>query len=300
MSLFSALTASAQSLLAFQQSLDVVQNNINNASTPGFARQRQPLLAKLFQPEQGVAGGVETGARQSLRNDFAEVSVRRQTSALGRSDQLATTLSGLEAHFDATGETGIPKALSELFAAFSSLSINPNASTARQTVLDQAAQLAVSFNTAAQSLSIQHAESFREVGSIVDRVNQLVARIRDFNVQSRSTGGQDAGVEAQLYASLEELSELVDFTALRQTDGTITLLLGGQSGLLIGDRQYNLQADFSTGSARLLDPQGVDVTAQLNGGRLSGAIHAANVLIPGYLSELNQLAASLADTVNST
>ncbi len=59
--LLSSLVSSASALAAYDQVLQVSQNNVANASTPGFVRHRQTLLAMQFDPAGGLAGGVRAG-----------------------------------------------------------------------------------------------------------------------------------------------------------------------------------------------------------------------------------------------
>jgi flagellar hook-associated protein 1 FlgK len=46
--------------------------------------------------------------------------------------------------------------------------------------------------------------------------------------------------------------------------------------------------------------EGVDVTSELTGGRIGGLLQARDVLVPGYLGQLDQLANDLATAVNTT
>ena len=101
--LLASFASSADALRTYQLSLDVIENNVSNASTPGFARQRQSLQARSFAPEFGLVGGVSPGTRQSARSDFAEQAVRRQNSSLGHFDQLSNVLSQVEGIFSANG-----------------------------------------------------------------------------------------------------------------------------------------------------------------------------------------------------
>jgi len=302
MSLYAALGASAEALQNFERALTVVQNNVVNASTPGFAKQRQTFVAKEFYPEQGLVGGAALAQRENARNQFAERGVRRQTSLAGRFDEMVTTLAQIETVFDATGESGIPAALSELFDSFSALSVSPNDPTARRLVLDRAGQAVRAFQSTSQSLSAAEAEARKQVPALVDRINTLAGLIRTFNTRVRQNfeAAADAGLDAQLHSTLEQISEIVDVQVLHQPDGTVTVLLGGQTPLVIGEHQYTVQADSSNSAVRLLDFQGQDVTAQVTGGRLSGAFEVVNTLVPSYRSDLNVLAASLADNVNAT
>ena len=74
--------------------------------------------------------------------------------------------------------------------------------------------------------------------------------------------------------------------------------MGGQTALVIGDHQFKIQADFSTQQTAVLDSTSHDITRQVSGGRLRGAIQEKNDIIPGYLADLDKLAQNFADQVN--
>ncbi|HBY62961.1 MAG TPA: hypothetical protein DEH78_24320, partial [Solibacterales bacterium] len=56
-SLFGSLLGTAGAMRAYERVLAVSQNNVTNASTPGYAKQIQHTEAMAFQPEAGLAGG---------------------------------------------------------------------------------------------------------------------------------------------------------------------------------------------------------------------------------------------------
>src|SRR5438105_3253003 len=167
--LFTSLETSANSLDAFQRSLDVIQNNVANASTPGYARQSLSLEALPFQPNEGLGGGVAPGGIQSARDQYTEQSVRQQFSAFGTLEQKAQSLSDLELNFNVSSDSGIPGALNGLFQSFSSWSVTPDSGASRQAVVDSARQVAFSF----QQTSANVAKSFNGTGQQLQQtVNQ--------------------------------------------------------------------------------------------------------------------------------
>jgi flagellar hook-associated protein 1 FlgK len=114
------------------------------------------------------------------------------------------------------------------------------------------------------------------------------------------SGGVDAGVDAQLNSALEELSQYVNFTALEQTDGTITVYVGGQTPLVVGNQVYEIAGDFSTAQTAILSSTGADISTQITGGKLSALLDDKNNLLPSYMQDLDTLAQGLADQVNTT
>jgi flagellar hook-associated protein FlgK len=59
--LLASLRSTANALSVFERQLITSQNNVSNASTPGYARQSLTLQAKPFDPNGGIPGGVKAG-----------------------------------------------------------------------------------------------------------------------------------------------------------------------------------------------------------------------------------------------
>lgn len=289
-----ALHSSAIHLQSLGRALAAIQSNVGNASTPGYAR--QDLVTG--DSRSGVSGPVQ----QSSRNDYAEQAVHRQNALLGRYDEMSSILRLVEPSFGASGDADIPKAISNLFATFSGLTANPNDAGSRQLVLDRAAQLTRTFNSAAKTLQNVEAESRHQVSVGVDSINRLATFVRDFNVrqaQSADVAG-DPVVDARLYDTLEQISEFANVQTLRQSDGSLTLLLGGQTALVVGSNFYPIQADLGSSPVALIrDSNGADISAHVTSGRLSGALTAVNQQLPSYRNGLDQLAQGIADSVNA-
>jgi flagellar hook-associated protein 1 FlgK len=120
-------------------------------------------------------------------------------------------------------------------------------------------------------------------------------------VRQDGRAAQDPGLDSQIHQTLEDLSEYVDFGVLKSDkDGSLTVNLGGQNPITIGGEFRPIQLDTSSASVRVLDQTGNDITSQIQGGRLRGALDVRNNLIPSLQSQVNQLASSMADAINST
>ena len=119
MSLQSSLLNAAGALHAFSRVLDVTQNNVANASTPGYAKQTQTLSAVPFGPATGGMGGVRAGEIQSARSQFAEQAVRRESTYMGWSGQQVDSLTSAQSAFDISEDSGIAGALNQIYSSFS-------------------------------------------------------------------------------------------------------------------------------------------------------------------------------------
>ncbi len=300
-SLFTTLLTSAGAMRVFERSLSTIQHNVSNASTPGYAKQGLELIALPYQPGAGLPGGVAAGDLVSFRNEYAEQAVRRQAGLFGRLAQRSAGLEPIEPVFEIGENAGIPAAMSGLFQAFSTLAVAPNNSATRQVVIDRATNLAAGFNQAALGLAGASLDEQKQIGDVVGRINRLAQQIRDINQERRwnAAANQDAGIDARLHAALEDLAELADIVTLPQEDGTVTVLLGGQTPLVIGVHGFQISADFSTAKAAILDADGKDITSQVSEGRLAASLELKNSLIPEYTAGLDRLAQEFADRINS-
>ncbi|MGA3024970.1 MAG: flagellar hook-associated protein FlgK [Bryobacteraceae bacterium] len=313
--LLSSLNLASNAMDVIEQAVGVVQNNVTNASTPGYVLQTPTMVASPFDPQTGVTGGVQFGPVQSARNQFAEEAVRYQNSLLGTATQAASSLDSLQQNFDVSGTSGIPAALSNLYSAFSSWSATSTDSSAQQQVITAAQQVAQAFNDTASSVSQLAAATHQQLQSTVTQINQLSGEIQKINVQIRNGGSGDAGLDAQLNTDLESLSNLTSINVQYQSDGTVDVLMGGQTPLVMGATQNQLSVGFTTPAnaanpdappaAAITTADGQDVTGTVSQGTLAGLLTFSNTTLAGILGDaqnagsLNQLAQAFANQVNS-
>ena len=314
--LLASVVSSAGSLEAYGRVLEAVQNNVSNASTPGYAKQRVELYAIPFDPASGSTGGVRAGKLVSARNEFAEQAVRQQTSGMGYQQQLVDSLTAIQSNFDISGNQGIPRALNNLFQSFSAWGATPDNQAARQTVVARATDLALSFQHAVNTVSAQARDAEQQISQTVDQVNQLVGQIQGYNHLVMQGNQGDAGLSTRTHASLEELATLVDVTATFESDGTVNLTLNGETPLLLGDQQFKISSSVyqpqepppanASGPAivRIQRSDGSDITSKTTGAQLGALLHLRNQILPSFVGDayqagdLNVMAKQFADRVN--
>jgi flagellar hook-associated protein 1 FlgK len=302
--LLAILGTAGNALDAFQQALTVTQNNISNSSTPGYASQSVNLEAQPLDVASGLAGGVSAGGLINSRDQYAEEQVERQTQTLGQYSAQAQTTGTIQSLFDASGTSGISADLSSLFQSFSAWSTTPSDPTAQQTVIDNASTVASDIQGLASSLSQNAQQLDASIASTTDQINTIGAQIQAYNAQRLTETAPDPGEDASLYSALDNLSQLTSFSTVIQADGTVTVLLGGGSPLVIGTQRYALSATSSASGAQILDSQGNDITSQITSGQLGGMLDTRNRVLGSMMGDsqqtgtVNQFAAALADTVN--
>lgn len=300
-SLFTSLSNSTNALDAYSRALQVVQNNVTNSSTPDYATQTATFEALPFDLASGDPGGVVSGPDQDSRDIYAEQNVQDAQSSLGSSTQQAADLSAISNLYTVNGTSGIGPAIDELFSGFSALSVNPNDTTTRQAVLNDATTLTQSIQQVAGGLGSASQQIASNAQSQVSEINTLATTIAQINGDGirDPQGGTNAGLDAQLYSSLEQLAQYTNFTTVQQPDGTTTVLIGGQTPLVVGNQADAIQGNFSSPQATILDSTGRDITSEIAGGQLAGSLDDYNNKVPSYVTGLNTLAQGIADQVNA-
>ncbi len=306
-SLFATLQNAADTLNVFDNAIGVVQSNVSNSSTPGYAAQRVNLVST-------VLGGVAAGPIGDSRSNAAEQSVWNQNAPLGAATAQASNLAGIQSQFDVTGQSGIPSALSKLYSSFSSFSTSPSDTTVRNSVITAAQQVVQTVNQLASRLQASVQDVNQQLGASVSQIDQLTSKIVAINVQIRN-GASAAGLQTQLYSALQQLSNLTTISVHVELNGTATVLMNGQVPLVVGNTQMQLQVAYPSSatpaisggmpSAHIETASGQDVTGLATGGQLGGLLQVRNSTIPSLIGDenqqgsINQLAQGLADRVNS-
>lgn len=300
-SLMSIIQSAGTGLQAYTRALTVVQNNVSNVNTPGYARQTATFAADRFQPELGDAGGVIAGQVHSSRDENAESQVRLAQQQSGYAAQLSSAYGRIQQAFPVSSQATVPESMTAFFNIASQLSVTPNDATLRQTMLDQSQQVAQAFQGLSGSLGREQAQTDRSLSSTISDINSLAKQIQGLNIQQQRSGGgkTDANADAQMHAALENLSQLVNLSATQQPDGTMSVMVAGQQPLVDGSQLFSLTAQTAATSAQVLDANGSDITAELTSGQLGAVLQERNTVLPGLTTQVNTLAQTFADQVNA-
>lgn len=297
-----ALSIATEALGAQMAGLEVANNNIANANTPGYSRQIVSLSsAASVQNGTTVDEGVFYNGFTSVRDRVLNLAIDAATSKQGSLTAQSTLLTQLNSAFSGT-TTGISSSISALFSGLSALSTNPSDPSARQSVLENANQMVSDFHQGASALSDAASAANQQISSTVAEINSLTQQIATLNGQlaSSSPEGQNGGaLEDQRNALTTQLAQLVGISST-QTEGSPTLTTANGSPLVIGNTAYSLQVTTgSDGTAHVLDAQGNDITSSLSGGTLGGALTVRDSTVPALSDQLDSLASQFATAMNN-
>jgi flagellar hook-associated protein 1 len=305
----SAFSMMSQTLDSDQAALNVVANNVANASTLGYTeetpdwQQNQPITV------DGVSygtGATETGAT-SQRDRVLEERLDQQQQMASASGTRLTALNSMQALFTPSSGTGstagdIGSDITGFFDSFSSLEVNPTDNSLRQDVLSSAATLAGDISNAAASLNAQRSALDQEASGTASQINALTGAIAQLNQQIQSTSPDaDAGtLEDQRQEDIGQLSQLVGVNQVTTENNGLSITTTSGQLLVSEGTSYQLTTGAENGVTDFF-LGGTDVTWELaaGGGELGGYLTARDTDIPNALNSLDTLAYNISTAVNA-
>lgn len=301
-SLNASLATALSGLIADQGAVQTATNNVANVNTAGYSRQEPVLVASdpVVVDPLTFGTGVTLQSVESIRDPLIETQIQQQTQAQGQYSALSTALQQTQTNF--SGTTGdIGTAISSFFDSINQLSPNPSDVSLRQGVLTAAGNLASSFNSTANSLTLQQSSLDLGVQQDVGQINQLSQQIAQLNAQisTLQNVGENAGsfIDTRTQA-IDQLSALVDVSVI-PSDNSLTLTTANGIPLVTGQKSFQLQTQITPGGLHDVYAQGVDITSQITSGDLGGTLQARDQQIPAIQSQLNTLASGLGNAVNT-
>jgi len=293
-----------QALLAEQTALSVTSQNISNVNTPGYSRQ-----SVVFETAAaGIdGGGVQADQIQRMVNQFIDNQVTAEQSSLGQYTVEQNVLNQIQSVFSDLQGSGINQALSDFFASLQDLANNPTGFTERAAVLAKAQSLAQQFNSTSSQLQQLRKDLNGQIQTDLGTVNTLAQQIADLNhqiSQAETLGQSPNALLDQRGQLLNQLSNLVSINTFQDSQGQTTVMVAGQP-LVEGSTAHALQGtanpdngglvkiQFDTGGGTLTDLSGA-----ITGGQLKGLLDLRDTVVPGYLDQVDKLAANVVNGVN--
>ncbi len=299
MSLLASLSAAPRALEAQRVGLDVTGQNIANVNTPGYSRRVIDFAEVPPESTWSAGRGVDVVGVRATRDQLLERRLRQELPAERREAAIADALSVIEVALGKPGES-IDAALNRYFDAFSSLSQSPASSVARQEVLLQGESVAAAFRDMAGRIALSQRETDGQVRSLAADVTDLAAQIAKINesIQKISDPGSKLHLQDHQGELVRQLCALIDVDVLPRADGGLDVTIGNGRALVIGENDYPVTTSQATGTHRVLSG-GVDITSEISGGTLGGVIYTRDVLLPSYVTDLDELAYEFANQVNT-
>ncbi|GAA1817672.1 flagellar hook-associated protein FlgK [Luedemannella flava] len=316
-STFSGLSTALSALYAQRRGLDVTGQNIANANTEGYSRQRVDMRAIASQQVpavhavwSGAGAGVDVTAISRARDAFLEARGRAEHAQGAYLDVQKQVFGSVESIFTEPSDTALQSQFDDYWAAWHDVANNPGLLAARNQLLERGRVVTDGLSRAFDQLGAEFTISRSQLEAFATDINTTTKTIAELN-QSINRA-QAAGLPVNELADqrdlqLMHLAEVAGTTAIARPDGTMDVLLGG-STLVSGSSSRELKVGGGTRLEDLVtDPTGQRVslqwadngrTATATDGRVAAHLQSLNTILPDYANQLDAIAASLASSVN--
>jgi len=300
-----------KALAMAQLNLQVIAHNVANANTPGYSRQRAELMTSppLSYPSlsrggfpQQLGAGVDVEAVRRIRDEFLDEIIRKQTGTQGYNKTVETALSQIELIYNEPGENTLSALIDKFFAAWLDLANNPELVSARANLREQAVSMVREFSRIDDSLKRLGQEQISQIYLKVEEANNLASQIADLNIQIgqvKGLGDNPNDLMDRQDELVEKLADIVPISTIDQSDGTVSVLIGGLR-IVEQDRAQRLVVKSGNDPARDIEIEFSNhMKPNLDGsGILAGLIETFQDTVPHFLSKLDNLATSIINRVN--
>ncbi len=298
--LLSSLSSATRALEAQRFGLDVTGQNIANVNTPGYSRRVIDFAEVAPDSSRSAGRGVDVVGVRAVRDQLIERRLRQELPAERREAAVADALSIVEVALGKPGES-IDAAMNRYFDAFATLSQSPASAVARQEVLLQGESVSAAFRDMSDRIALSQRETDGQVHSLAADVSDLASQIAAINNTIQHTGDSAGGIlhlQDKQSELVRRLSEIIDVDVLQRADGGVDITIGNGRALVIGENDYPVTTSQQGGVNHIFSA-GVDITAEISGGTLGGVIFTRDVLLPAYMTDLDDLAYEFATQVNT-
>ena len=297
-------------LQAFRQALDVTGQNIANANTDGYVRQRADLVARESTPvgASWVGNGVEVGRLARVVDDFLADQSRVSQSNSARLEVFAgqaarvTNLLG-----DPSG--GLSNALQRLTNAIEAVATEPASMAARQGLvetLDATVSQMRGLDARLRELDgSTHVRIVAEASAVDGLAVSLATLNRDIGVARATAGSAPNGLLDQRDRLLDQLAAKVSIRVVANDDGAVNVYLSGGQSLVLGDasvRVATVNDPADIGRFRVVlrnSSSSEDVTRSISGGVLGGLFELREEVLDPARNEVGRIATALTSALNA-
>ncbi len=292
-------------LNAAQRALDVIGNNLANAATEGYHRQRIELTPgySLRIGSFLFGRGVDVAGVTRMVNNLLDQEILRQQSSLEYVSQELITLRTIENAFgEFSAGNSLSATMDEFFNALKELSVNPSGATWQSQAVTAAEAMASRFRTLGEFLTTLENQIKLEAENTVEQINALTIQIAELNDKiehSEAGGGAEANnLRDKRDQRITELSKFIGVQTLSKEHGVVDVAAGG-TPLVMGAAANELEVGLNEDAKMGITIAGAySYDTNVQGGSLGGLLSLRNELVAGIHSDLDDLAGAIIQQIN--
>ncbi len=329
MSLSLALNNAISGLNVNQRALSTVSQNIANANTVGYSRKIIDQESQVLISGDGVGVRIESINRRV--DEYLQKAVRERSSDVGGSNVIDDYMQRAQIFLGEPGaQNSVDERITAFFNSLQALAENPERSSFRVDAVQNGVNLASNISDMAHSLETLRYQADQDIEAVVDKINLTLQKLYDTNTAinaARAYGSNVSEIFDQRDRLLNELSTYVDAKPAFQADGQV-FLYSNTGQTLLNAQFFQLEYTSSASienfvndtsmSAIKINAIGVNgeilsstqelvssgtsdsvTSAGVRGGELRALIDLRDSVIPGFLDQIDTLAAELRDQINA-
>ncbi|MBI1859411.1 MAG: flagellar hook-associated protein FlgK [Deltaproteobacteria bacterium] len=301
-----------QGIEANRRALTTTSQNVANANTPGYSRQRAVFQSDARSATGGVmlGGGVKIEKVMRIHNDFVQGQIMEEAKNHGGLRARSEGLMRIEGQVNERGRD-LAERVNNFFNAFRELSTNPEQATLKLNAANAAEDVARSFRSVIQSLETLKNEADLNLMGQVGGVNQLTREVATLNEQialNQAVRGEPNELLDRREEILRQLSGKVGFQTYYDDRGMATIV-SGTAVLVQGTQANELEAVRSAargtkteGSVEIMmvDRMGNrNIPVRVEDGEMGGMMHIRDNVINPILSQVDAAAFEFSQQVNA-
>jgi flagellar hook-associated protein 1 FlgK len=302
-------------LNAAQWGLTTTGQNISNAATPGYSLEKVSYQEASGQyTGSGYLGsGVQTATVTRSYSQYLSTQLNSTTSTSSAASTYYSLISQLN-NLVGDPTKGISAGISSYFTGMQSVANAPSSTSARQVLVSSAQTLADQITTAGTQYDQLRQSVNTQLTSAVTQINSYTQQIADLNKQIKIASAQGQPPNQlldQRDLAVQNLSSMVGVQVV-QTDGNYNVYIGNGQPLVVGAKQYGLQAvtsasdpselaiafKSSDGSAQTLAQTQYVPDSALSGGVVGGLLDFRSQTLDPAQAQLGAIATSFAAQLN--
>jgi flagellar hook-associated protein 1 len=292
-----------RALLTQQQAMDITSQNVANANTEGYTRQRVHMQAVAPAGVPSVGGGVDVQGIERIRDQFLDFQIRMESGSEGEYRMRSESLAMAEISLNEPSEGGLLQLMDAFFNAWRDLANAPEETTARQAVIEAGSALAFAGQRANGTFTALQDDANSRISSTVDEINSLASEVARLNQQimSQRVGGDPASeLTDQRDMALDRLSQITNLQVIEKGSGETDLFIGGRA-LVLSNKNFELYVDPNILNNNYFDVKWTadSTVAQFSTGEMKGLLLQRDTDLPARVADLDTLIGQLIVDVNA-
>ncbi|MCT7656646.1 hypothetical protein MBH78_22500 [Oceanimonas sp. NS1] len=210
-------------------------------NTEGYSRQRaeQATTMHMFSGGNFYGTGTRVNDVTRMYQEYAFRDVLINSTEKAGAEALYNHLDYLDKTMTSVN-AGLASSLDDLYGAINAVADNPGNLGNRELMLANAQDIVDHFNDFYSSVEQERMIKNRDIESRAEHISSLTAGIADLNQQILNAG-QNAppnDLLDQRDRLIQELGQQVHITTLKESNGMVSVMLGGREPLVSGNQAY--------------------------------------------------------------